>query len=84
MEPMFEIQTQWTEAECHYVIATHRFRRAWLAGPYRTCAEAEDVLDKAVRWARMQSGDPDAAIYDYHVTPHFNGHQRTILGEIQP
>ncbi len=84
MNPMFEKHTGWTEAECFYVIAFQGNRRAWLAGPYRTRAKAEDVLPRAVRWALTQSDDSDAATYTYRVAQHHDGEVRSILGEVQP
>ena len=84
MKPLFEKHTEWTESICYYVVAFHGFRRAWLAGPYRTHAEADSVFHRAVRWAVRQSGDVEAMHYVYQVVQHHNGHDRSILGEIQP
>lgn len=80
---LFEHQTVWTEGPCFYVVALHRFRRAWLAGPYPTQAAAEAVLPRAVSWATDASGDPRAADYDYRVYQHSCGTVRSILGEMK-
>ena len=84
MNNLFEQHTDWTDAECYYVAALWGFRRAWLAGPYRTQRMADDALPRAVRWAMRDSDDKQAACYDYRVVQHHHGHYRSILGEIQP
>jgi hypothetical protein len=84
MQPLFEKHTGWTDAECFYVVAFKGNARAWLAGPYVTRGEAEDVLSRAKRWAIRESGDKQAVNYHYRVAQHYNGHDRSILGEIQP
>jgi hypothetical protein len=81
---MFDNHTQWTETECFYVIAFKGNHRACIAGPYRTRSQADAVLPRAIRWAVRQSGDRNAADYTYRVAQHYNGHDRSILGEIQP
>ena len=81
---MFEAHTDWAERPCWYVVAHHRTRRAWLAGPYRTAAEAEAVLPGAVLWAYKRSGDERAGHYSYAVHEHFDGGTRSILGEVAP
>ena len=83
MIALFPNQTAWTDETCHYVVAIDGFRRALLAGPYRTHEEAEAVLDAATHWALHVSGDPDAGIYRYAVSSSFQGHSRSILGEIR-
>ena len=77
---MFATQTGWTDQPCYYAIATFGIRRAWLAGPFPTHAEADDVLPRARRWALRESGDRHAAVYTYEVLRHYNGHQHSILG----
>ena len=84
MHNLFEHHTDWTDEPCYYVVAFKGNRRAWLAGPYATRGEAEDVLPRAKRWAIRDSGDKQAASYHYRVAQHYNGHDRSILGEIQP
>jgi hypothetical protein len=81
---MFDDYTKWTEAECFYVVAIHGFQRAWLAGPYKTRAEAEKVQHRAMVWALTESGDPEAVKYNYGVAKYHHGGIRSILGEIQP
>ncbi len=81
---MFHEQTQWTERPCYYVNAFQGFRRAWLAGPYRTRAEADTVLPRVISWATSESGDAEAANYTYQVIEHHSGDTRSILGEWQP
>jgi hypothetical protein len=84
MNNLFEKQTSWTDGDCYYVAALSGFRKAWLAGPYPTRGMAEDVLPRAVRWALRESGDELADRYEYRVLQHHHGHDRSILGEIQP
>jgi hypothetical protein len=79
---MLDKQTQWTENPCYYVIAFQAFRRAWLAGPYRTRAEADTVLPHVVSWATSQSGDTEATNYTYRVDQYHHGGVRSILGEL--
>ena len=79
---MFDEHTQWTERPCYYVIACHHFRRAWLAGPFQTRAEADTMLPHVVSWATSASRDPEAGSYNYQVTEHYNGEVRSILGEL--
>jgi hypothetical protein len=84
MNNLFEYHTDWTDDPCFYVVAFDFNRRACLAGPYGTRGETEDVLPRAKRWAIRESKDKDAVSYHYHVCQHYNGHDRSILGEIQP
>jgi hypothetical protein len=84
MHALFEKHTGWTDAECFYVVAFKGYRRAWLAGPYATRSLAEDVLPQAMQWAIRDSGDTQAVNYQYRVAQHHHGHDRSILGEIQP
>jgi hypothetical protein len=84
MQNLFDHHTGWTDTTCYYVVAFKGNRRAWLAGPYATRSEAEDVLPRARRWAIRQSGDQEANKYQYRVAEHYHGHDRSILGEIQP
>jgi hypothetical protein len=79
---MFDEHTQWTERPCSYVIAFQGFQRAWLAGPYRTRAEADTVLPHVISWATSKSGDAEATRYTYQVVEHDNGEARSILGEV--
>ena len=79
---MFATQTGWTDQPCYYAIATFGIRRAWLAGPFPTLAEADAVLPRAQRWALRESGDRFAAVYSYEVLRHYNGHQHSILGRL--
>jgi hypothetical protein len=81
MDNLFEHHTDWTDEPCYYVVAVDGCRRATLAGPYLTRGEADDVLPRAKRWAIRDSGDHQAARYRYHVAQHYNGHDRSILGE---
>jgi hypothetical protein len=84
MNNLFESHNGWIDDPCYYVVACLFNQRAWLAGPYATRGEAEDVLPKAKRWAVRDSGDKDAVKYHYRVAQHYNGHDRSILGEIRP
>ena len=84
MNNLFEEQTGWTDDPCYYVVAFKGNRRAWLAGPYATQGRAEDFLPRAKRWAIRESGDQEATTYHYRVVQHYNGHDRSILGELQP
>lgn len=84
MDNLFEHHTAWTDEPCYYVVAFHGNRRACLAGPYLTQGEAADVLPRAKRWGIRDSGDKEAVKYHYHVAQHYHGHDRSILGEIQP
>jgi hypothetical protein len=84
MHQLFEQHTFWTDDECFYVVAFHGNRRAWLAGPYATRGKAEEVLPRAKRWAIRDSEDKEAVKYHYRVAQHYNGHDRSILGEIEP
>ena len=81
---MFSLHTDWAERPCFYVIAYHGNRRAWLAGPYTTEAEARAVLPQARQWAQTRSGDARAGDYDYDVYQHHHGHTRSILGILRP
>ncbi len=78
---MFDEHTQWTQRPCYYVIAFQGFQRAWLAGPYRTRAEADTLLPRVAAWATSSRRDADATNYDYRVAQHDNGQVRSILGE---
>jgi len=84
MHNLFEKHTDWTDAECFYIVAFSGNQRAWLAGPYANRGVAEDVLPQAKRWAIRDSGDKEAVKYHYRVAQHHDGHDRSILGEIQP
>ena len=81
---MFATHTDWMESTCHYAAAFSGFRYRLLAGPYRTEAEATAVLDFARDWALHASGDTAATTYRYAVYAAFDGHCRSILGEIKP
>lgn len=82
MTNLFPNHLDWTEDTCHYVAAIDGFRQALIAGPYRTAAEANSVLNIAQDWALHASGDPKAADYHYRVLSANTGHQRSILGEL--
>jgi hypothetical protein len=84
MSNLFDHHTGWTDDPCYYVVAVKGNRSACLAGPYATRGEAEAVFPRARRWAIRESGDKEAAGYHYHVAQHYNGHDRSVLGEIQP
>lgn len=81
---MFDQHTEWTQRPCHYVVASHYYNRAWLAGPYRTAGEAEAVLSKAESWAIKHGLDKNASQYRYAVYEHRNGQIHSILGELSP
>jgi hypothetical protein len=81
---LFPSYLDWTESTCYYVAAIHGVSRAFLAGPYRTFAEAEAALPHSRRWALKTSGDAAAASYDYRVQAMHTGHDRSILGELAP
>jgi hypothetical protein len=84
MNNLFEYYTAWADDPCFYVVAFDFNRRAWLAGPYVTRGEAEDALPRAKHWAIHESGDKDAVRYNYRIVQHYHGHDRSILGKIQP
>lgn len=81
---MFDQIAQWMHRPCHYVVATHGFRRAWLAGPYARAAEAEAVLTPVKRWAESESGEPNAGSYSYVVMEYHDGSMASVLGQVHP
>jgi hypothetical protein len=81
---MFAKHTDWTESTCHYAAAICGNHYRLLAGPYRGESEAAAVLPIAEDWALHASGDPAASSYRYQVMTAYNGHSRSILGEIEP
>lgn len=81
---MFDQIAQWIYQPCHYVVATHGFRRVWLAGPYANAADAEAVFTPVVRWAESDSGEPNAGSYSYAVMEYHNGSMASLLGRVRP
>ncbi len=82
---MSDEQRYWLYSPCYYVTAYKRQRQiSLLAGPYRTRRHAERVLDKARAWAIKESGDQEAATYDYMVSIKPHGLDPSILGVIEP
>jgi hypothetical protein len=82
---MFDQQQKWTDEPCFYVTAVDGITRiALLAGPYPTKEVAERVVAKASAWAIDESGDLKAVFYAYGVSKRNHGHDRSILGMIEP
>jgi hypothetical protein len=81
---LFPQHLNWTEETCYYAAANQGCRMAYLAGPYRTSEEAAAALPIARKWAVHSSGDPVASGYQYAVSVAYNGHSRSILGELRP
>jgi hypothetical protein len=78
---MFAKYTDWTQYPCYYVIAFKGNRRAYLAGPYRTAADADRAFHHVTAWALTRSGDKEAKSYHYRVSQEYTGETRGILGE---
>lgn len=81
---MFAKQTAWMEKPCYYVSATHGFQYRLLAGPYPGKEIAAAAIDRARDWAVKESGDENASRYHYQVFRTEHGHNRSILGVIEP
>jgi hypothetical protein len=81
---MFAVHTAWMEKPCYYVSAVHGFQYRLLAGPYRDKAIAAAAIDRARDWAVKESGDEKAGLYHYQVFRTDHGHNRSILGMIEP
>lgn len=81
---LFSEHTAWTAYPCYYIIAFKGNYRAFLAGPYKTAAQADRAFQHVTAWALTKSGDKEAKNYHYRVSQEYTGETRSILGEWQP